>query len=77
MLNIQEWNSNIATAITRGTSQLTIYRDIREFFPVVQQRDGRLRRPDTDGNVNYVRRTDMKIQQTVFSFFLVLEIRHV
>ena len=35
VLNIQEWNSNIATAITRGTSQLSTYRDICEFFPIV------------------------------------------
>ena len=31
-LNVQEWNRNIAVALRRGHTQLSVYRDIREFF---------------------------------------------
>ena len=65
---------NIATALSRGTSQLSLYRDIREFFVTKQTRSCPTR---TDKIVTHIKQTGLKFQQKHFRFFLVLEIKHV
>ena len=69
MLNIKEWNANIATAIARGSSQLSVYQDIRKFFPISKKSRGQLCRPTTKRLFDIVRSTGLKIQQTISSFF--------
>ena len=66
LLNIHEWNMNIATALSRGTSQLSLYRDIREFFVTKQTRSCPTR---TEKIVTHIKQTGLKFQQKICLFF--------
>ena len=69
LLNICEWNTNIAAALSRGTSQLSIYRDIREFF-VTKQTRSCPQTTRTEKIITNIKQTGLNFQQKkIFVFF--------